>query len=156
MKKTIQILFIVAVSLFLSSCENKTEKKEKSIKETSVEKIVEEKHQKAENEVQLNNGKRWEANPETTKGIKKMLIIVKGFSEVNENSYTELKANLEKEFADVFAKCTMKGEAHNQLHNYLKPMLDMFDGLESEDINIKKESVKTLYKHLSQYGNYFE
>ena len=49
----------------------------------------------------------------------------------------------------------MKGEAHNQLHNYLKPMVILFDGLESSDQETCKKSYDSLENHLLLYQNYF-
>ena len=67
-----------------------------------------------------------------------------------------LKDSLKSDFSMIFQKCTMKGEAHNQLHNYLKPMIGFFEGLESEDLVICKTSFIELEQYLNLYGNYFE
>lgn len=107
--------------------------------------------------VSLDNTKLWQANLETTEGIKKMQHIVASFSEKeNLPSYALLKGALEAEFTNIFEKCTMKGEAHNQLHNYLKPMIDIFEGLGSSNLNTCKASFKTIENHLAGYANYFE
>jgi len=107
--------------------------------------------------VQLNNNARWKANQETTEGIKKMLKTVSDFSsDASIEDYKTLKLNLEKDFSEIFQKCTMKGEAHNQLHNYLKPMLPMFDAFESDDASIRSSNLKKMKRHLSGYLNYFE
>jgi len=107
--------------------------------------------------VSLDNSKLWKANPETTSGIKKMQDIMNGFSETESvKAYAALKNDLETEFTNIFQKCTMKGEAHNQLHNYLKPMIDIFEGLESSDLNVCKANFKTMKTHLAGYANYFE
>lgn len=107
--------------------------------------------------VSLDNEKLWQANLETTEGIKKMQNIMRSFSEKeNVMAYALLKGELESEFTNIFQKCTMKGEAHNQLHNYLKPMIDIFEGLESSNLKICKTSFKTMENHLAGYTNYFE
>jgi len=142
MKKTILILVIGA--LFIQSC------KEKSAKIIDVSSI------KIEG-VQLDNGKLWAANAETTEGIKKMQQLVATFSNNNNlEKYTSLTTQLETEFSNVFAKCTMKGEAHNQLHNYLKPMIGIFENLTASESKIRKENYSILESHLAGYANYFE
>ena len=108
-------------------------------------------------EMHLEDGKLWEANSETTDGIKKMQQIMNSFSDKESIiAYASLKTSLETEFTNIFQKCTMKGESHNQLHSYLKPMIEIFEGLESSDLNICKESFKTMENHLENYSNYFE
>ena len=74
----------------------------------------------------------------------------------NVESYTTLKDGLEADFTELFQKCTMKGEPHNQLHNYLFPFIDLFDGLTSTDLDICKKSFYDLNIHLKEYSDYFE
>ena len=107
--------------------------------------------------VRLDHGILWKANIETTLGINAMIKRMDAFSD-NEiiGSYNSLKDSLESDFTMIFQKCAMKGEAHNQLHNYLKPMLDLFEGLGSDDLNTCKGSFEGLEDHLNLYQNYFE
>lgn len=63
-----------------------------------------------------------------------------------------LKAGLEEEFALIFERCTMTGESHNQLHNYLLPIHQ-----EMSDIDFSKsEELDELKAYLGTYKNYFE
>ena len=98
------------------------------------------------------NGKRWQANPETTAGISRMQAILANYEGRNSAEDRQaMRAELEAAFQDIFAQCTMKGEAHDQLHNYLFPMKELFEQLESSD-----EAVEKLRAHLGEYGGYFE
>ena len=116
------------------------------------------KHEKAEAKsveseptVTLDNGKRWKANPETTSGIANMMVLVdKQIAEKGDAKAA--KAGLEKEFGLIFERCTMTGEAHNQLHNYLIPIHQKFSGFDAGDATQLAE-MKT---YLGTYGNYFE
>jgi len=141
MKKVIPIVLSI---LFFISCKN--EKQE----------IIDVKSIKIEG-VQLNNNTLWKANSETTEGIKQMLKTVSNFSsDASIEDYKTLKTNLETNFSEIFQKCTMKGESHEQLHNYLKPMLPMFDALESDKTSIRSSNLNILKRHLLGYTNYFE
>jgi len=143
MKKIILILITI---LFVFSCNQN--KKEKLVIDSSTIKIE---------GVSTNNDELWKANIETTEGIKKMQEIMSSFSdEENVSAYASLKTNLETEFTNIFQKCTMKGESHNQLHNYLKPMIEIFEGLESSDLKTCKENFSIMNTHLAGYQNYFE
>ncbi len=114
-------------------------------------------HDHDEAMVHLNEGQKWEANAETTEGIENMTTIVSQFNaSEGEKDYAELKTSLESEFQMIFQKCTMTGEAHEQLHNYLLPMKYMFAALDSEDQGLKEEKASELQAHLAEYSNYFE
>jgi hypothetical protein len=102
--------------------------------------------------VQLDNGKRWQANPETTAGIANMQAILTNYEgRDGAEDRQAMRAELEAAFQDIFAQCTMKGEAHDQLHNYLFPMKDLFGQIESSD-----EAIEQLKAHLGAYEGYFE
>ena len=116
------------------------------------------KHEKAETKaveseptVTLDNGKRWKANPETTSGIANMMVLVDK-QIADKGDATAAKASLEKEFGLIFERCTMTGEAHNQLHNYLIPIHQQFSGFDAGNAKQLAE-MKT---YLGTYGNYFE
>src|SRR5690606_14851113 len=73
-------------------------------------------------EVKLDNGEKWIANVETTEGIDNMLSIIEKEESKETSDYVALKGSLDKEFNVVLEKCTMTGESHDQLHNYLLPL----------------------------------
>lgn len=102
--------------------------------------------------IRMDDGKVWKANKETTESITTMLNYTIAF----DGDYALLKMNLEKEFQNMFLKCTMTGEAHNQLHNYLAPMIEMFDGIGNSDKNMANQSIDKLKIHLSAYSLFFE
>lgn len=138
MKKTALILIVCA--LLLSCGQSKSEKNEQQ-----------------EALVELNNNERWKANPETTQGIYSMQQLTDEFQHSeNIEQYVELKKELEKSFAEIINKCTMKGEAHDRLHDYLMPIKNYMDELDASDAKEAKETLLKLKNHLSQYDNYFE
>ncbi|MDP2159830.1 MAG: hypothetical protein Q8K02_05065 [Flavobacterium sp.] len=102
--------------------------------------------------VSLNEGQLWEANTETTQGIKNMQQLMADFS-IDSGNSEELIVHLKDEFALIFKKCTMTGEAHEQLHNYLIPLKFKIESL-SEGVTVEKTvDVKT---YLDDYFNYFQ
>lgn len=103
-------------------------------------------------EVLLDNGKKWVANRETTEGIDQMLAAVKTEESKEQPDYEALKESLDKEFAIVLEKCTMKGESHDQLHNYLLPLKARFGKLNPD---ASHETMEDLQKYLSSYYDYF-
>lgn len=158
MKKTTVYLLCVSVALLVMSCnqtEHKTETHQKA--EESQTTKTSERHTARENELTLNNGKLWQANPETTEGVNKMIDIIHEFSNTkNVEAYSVLSEELKTEFGLIFKRCTMKGEAHNQLHNFLIPINAQFKNLESENLEQCQKAYQELKKHLSIYSNFFE
>jgi hypothetical protein len=147
--KKISILILVTV-LVVSCNQNK--------KQEIVEPVqtVEESHE-SEAVLKLNNGDLWMANAETTEGIQRMSQLVANFTDPeNMEAYRELKTKLEAEFGTIISKCTMTGESHDQLHNYLLPMKPLFKDLAAEDLATRKSGLEKLIKHLSEYSAYFE
>ena len=102
--------------------------------------------------VQLNNGQPWDANIETTQGVNSMLALVEGYDAANGDG-TVLKKELTAEFNEIFDKCTMTGEAHKQLHNYLTPVHGMLDKLGAKPT---ADDLSELSAYLRTYGHYFK
>lgn len=61
---------------------------------------------------------------------------------------------LQHEFKTIFDKCTMTGEAHNQLHNFLIPVQIQLDSLKSDTASVK--NLEALQHYLETYPQYFE
>jgi hypothetical protein len=100
--------------------------------------------------VMLINGQRWKANPETTTGIANMAGIL-GAYDPSSGDPKVLKDTLEAEFALIFERCTMTGEAHEQLHNYLLPIHRQL-----RDFEATEPQRTALREYLAAYGTYFE
>ena len=146
------ILVFIAITLLISCGKQKEENHEHSQSEKT-----EEHQHKEENNLILNSGELWIANMETTQGIDNMIALMSSFSDKESvEAYAKLKINLDKEFGTILKKCTMKGESHDQLHNFLVPMQEMFEGLASSDLKICKYSYDTLNDHLKEYPKYFK
>lgn len=105
--------------------------------------------------LKLNKGSKWEANAETTEGVQAMQKHVSTFIEEDSKDYSALKTQLETEFAYVFEKCTMKGESHDQLHNFLYPMKAHFEDL-TKDPETAQKAIVNLKQHIPVYFQYFE
>ena len=148
LNRTFKIVFILSLVLTYS-CANKEPKKEVIQEKETVE--------KKDEVLKLNDGKLWAANKETTDGVDNMIALMNSFSEKeNVASYAQLTENLTSEFTTIFQKCTMKGEAHNQLHNFLIPIKDIFPELSSTNVGTCKDAFTRLNTHLKVYKNYFE
>ena len=146
MKNNIKFSILIIAAALIAACNSPTEKQKIS---ESGEAITQ--------HVSLNNGEKWKANPETDSGIAKMKELVNRFiGNEDINAYHDLRAGLEKEFNTIIEKCSMKGEAHEQLHNYLLPMRPVFDSLSSNKMETCKTGFTEMKNHLAKYSDYFE
>lgn len=145
-------LFILIISLFTISIQSCNDKSRKG-KDIIIEKPV----FKKSDGIELINHKPWQSNQPTTDGIQKMEILINAFTLSNNvEDYKTLKKSLEDEIITIFSKCTMKGKAHDELHNYLLPLHDMLKALDSEDISTCKNQIKVIKTQLSIYPIYFK
>ena len=153
MKKPIHLIILFFTIALLSSCGNHKEEKQTQVES---EKATEHKHEENSG-LSLNNGELWIANKETTQGIDNMVELMHSFTDKESvEAFTKLKTSLEKEFGTILTECTMEGVSHDQLHNFLVPMKNMFDGLGSTDLKICKKNYEMLNMHLKGYSKYFK
>ncbi|MDH5399288.1 MAG: hypothetical protein OEX02_14150 [Cyclobacteriaceae bacterium] len=157
MKKSLTIIALLVISVLANSCGSHTENNhEHSKTEPTTEPTTEHSHDE-DSSLSLDHGKLWSANPETTTGIHNMIKLMNSFSDHESiEAHHTLKDSLNVEFGLIIKNCTMKGKPHDQLHLYLVPMKDLFEGLGSSDINVCTTSYDKLSKHLAEYSTYFE
>jgi hypothetical protein len=101
----------------------------------------------------LDNGNKWQANAATTEGIQKMLTLVNEYLNKGDTDSKKLGERLDKEFTTILQECTMTGEAHEQLHNFLLPLKAKIEKLEETN---SVEFVKEIQGYLNGYTQYFE
>jgi len=148
--KNIRIgLLVILIAGFTISCKNTEEKP------VEVEEITETETHHSDEELRLNNGLKWQANIETTEGVLAMQEHLQAFRNLGLSDYNQLRTHLEAEFKMIFEKCTMKGESHDQLHNYLYPMKDYFSNL-SKESKTAEEAFLALENYVPVYFDYFE
>ena len=108
------------------------------------------------NDVELNDGEKWKANPETISGVQNLQILISDFDQTeNSDSLSKLSNSLETEFKLIFKNCTMTGAAHDQLHNYLLPMLGMMKKLKTPPLENQQEQLVKMESYLLRFDEYF-
>jgi TolA-binding protein len=153
----IKLIFSLAFSIFLLGCNNAVNKEEISTQES----VVEEEHHHDEQEaIVLDNGKKWVVVTEMMAFIKNIENEVVDLSK-NENptfeNYQTLSATIEKNLDELTSNCTMTGQAHDELHKWLVPFLD----LSAEFVEVKnEEEAKAVYQKIkesfNEFNTYFE
>ena len=114
-------------------------------------------HGDAEDELGLNDGKKWEMNAE-------MLTIVRSMEkDVNEFSSTKLEdlqafgSKLDGQVNALTSSCTMEGQAHDELHKWLLPYIHDIKHLKESTTDAEgKESLDDLKESFVVFNQYFE
>ena len=109
-----------------------------------------------ETEMQLNKGSRWQANNETTEGIRNMGSLTESSSANSVEEYQNLGSNLIEEVNTLIKNCTMKGPLHDNLHTYLEPLIINLAQLQQvTSVEEGEQYVSKIKAHLQAYQRYF-
>lgn len=148
MKKKLFILSIVLVGA-MSSCTE--EKKTEETKESESTHVVEDVEGLA-----LNNGDKWIANAETHEGMSQIKVILENMDPLTVEDYVSMGDKCDEQTSFIISNCSMDGEAHNQLHHVLHPILDDIDNLQNaKTVEEGSEALISLEKNIADYFAYF-
>ena len=152
-RKPMYLLMLVSV-LFMGACNNESGEKDHNKTELNKEQSENDhQHEGEQEKVLLDNGKKWKANAETISGISNMTALVQN-GIMGKMEGVMLHDTLQIAFKTIFDKCTMTGESHNQLHNFLLPLKGQLDKLKTGSSEM--EILEEMLEHLSTFKNYFE
>lgn len=163
--KNVVTFFLITNLFILSSCngDQKNEKNEiaDSVKVTTG--MVEETHQHEEHSdsIELDNGAKWKVKPEMLLFLKNMEADVKKFEE-NKNhkqltEYQNLGKSLQKNIDELTSNCTMEGKAHDELHKWLVPYIELVDEFNnSKSVEEAEGQFKKIATAFVAFNIYFE
>jgi hypothetical protein len=151
MKK--KIILIPAIALFLFSCGNASNEKSEDLSE--IETHDEHHHDDESEAIELNNGEKWTVDANMLTHIRTMENDVVSYAKVEQKDYKSLSEKLQSTIDLLTSNCTMKGKAHDELHNWLLPYIDFVKEL-SEAINEAEalqqfENIQTSFTTFNQY-----
>ncbi len=147
-----KIIFLFATALISISCDNKKVKTENVA-------VSNETHYHSESDsIELNNGAKWKVVSEMMVHIRNMESDINSLSETKHTELkdlTQLGTNLQKNIDLLTSNCTMEGKAHDELHKWLLPYIDMVDKLNKSKNNDEAlrilEEIKASYKTFNLY-----
>lgn len=152
--KKITILISV-ISLFLFSCGNTSNEKSKEETET----VTHEEHQhNAEIQtIELNNGEKWKVDANMITHIRNMENDVNSFAKIEQKDYKSLSEKLQSNIDLLTSNCTMKGKAHDELHKWLLPYIDLVKELsEAKDETEASKQFKNIQTSFTTFNRYFQ
>ena len=102
----------------------------------------------------LNNNQKWVANKETHIGMKRIASILKNNTTSDPKVIGEA---LSKQTGYIIKSCNMTGEAHDQLHVVLVPILETIGDLkEAQNTSELEIKTKNLQRLTTTYFNFFK
>ena len=133
---------LTVISLFLFSCSNTSNEKSKQQTET----VTHEEHQHNDEmqTIELNNGEKWKVDANMITHIRNMENDIISFAKVEQKDYTSLSNKLQSNIDLLTSNCTMKGKAHDELHKWLLPYIDLVKEL--SEVKVETESEKQFQK----------
>lgn len=100
--------------------------------------------------IELNGGEKWKINKDMIIYIRDMEKEVISFSLRNNSDYKILSDKLQNDIDLLTSNCTMKGKAHDELHKWLLPYIEMADDFSKAknmaESSEKLEKIKTAFK----------
>ena len=141
----IKIAFLATVVLLLFSCNTKS-------KEEKTTEIKTEEHQHSESEtIQLNNGEKWKVDDNMMLHIRNMEKDVVHFDQEKSTNYSLLADKLKTNIDILTSNCTMKGQAHDELHKWLVPYIELVDSFSEEKSANQFTEIQNSFKTFNQY-----
>ena len=141
----IKIAFLATVILLLFSCNTKS-------KEEKTTEIKTEEHQHSESEtIQLNNGEKWKVDDNMMLHIRNMEKDVVHFDQEKSTNYSLLANKLKTNIDILTSNCTMKGQAHDELHKWLVPYIELVDLFSKEKSANQFTEIQNSFKTFNQY-----
>lgn len=152
--KKITIL-IPVISLFLFSCSNTTNEKSNE----KIETVTHEEHQHNDDmqTIELNNGEKWKVDANMIPQIRNMENDVISFATVEQKNYKLIAEKLQSNIDLLTSNCTMKGKAHDELHKWLLPYIDMVKELsEAKDETEASKQFENIQISFTTFNQYFQ
>lgn len=107
--------------LFFASCAPGNN--EKTDTATTVEEQHHHSHETAA--IELNNGQKWKVDENMMVYIAQMEDDITGFSGNTVDEYRLLASALDTNIEQLTSNCTMEGRAHDELHKWLLPFIEL-------------------------------
>ena len=161
------LIFAMSLLALVSCKDNKNQETEKKVDavETSIETTNE--HQEHEtsniyanawtNDIELNNGSKWQANLETNEGVERIKKSLKTQTTNSLEDYSKLVEQLNVDKNYVIKNCTMKGDSHDNLHVWLMPLIEKIEALsEAKTLEEAAKLKQSIEENVNAYDTYFQ
>ncbi len=143
----------ISTILVLSACSSEQKEAEPKVEqETTVEVDKTNPHG-----IELINGEKWKVDEGMMTIIQSIAQEVQSFNGETIEDYQFYSSNLSSLISELTSNCTMKGQAHDELHKWLVPFIHLSKDLKkSTDIAELTKIDGELKSEIVIFGDYFE
>ncbi len=147
-----KIISIFTSGLLLLSCNNNSKTEEKA------EGMKSEKHIHSENnKIELNKGEKWKIKENMLVHLRIMETEVNLFSTSEKKDYESLAKKLQESIGLLTSSCTMTGKAHDELHKWLLPYIELVTEFSKSKDKVSQEkhveNIRTSFIIFNQFFN---
>ena len=141
------MMLFSTIAVLAFSCNSGTKEKEKNNESTTVAAHHHDEHEA----IVLNNGEKWKVDDNMMAHIRNMEKDMIAFADNSDKNYTELVSKLKTNLDLLTSNCTMKGQAHDELHKWLVPYIELVDALEKEQSETQFIAIQDSFQTFNQY-----
>ncbi len=89
--------------------------------------------------------------------IRNMEKAVNEFETLENKDYAVLAKTIDENITELTSKCTMEGQAHDELHKWLVPFIELSEKFDSATELVAQEKIYQKFKaSFKTYNTYFE
>lgn len=127
-----------------------------SCSETQKEQAPKEHAHDNNEDIALNNGEKWVVDTEMMQHIEKIVNDVQGFN-IENSDYAELANKIDKNLGLLTSNCTMKGQAHDELHKWLLPFIQLSKDFKNANSNDEaQKEYEKIKESFTTFNTYFK
>lgn len=146
----LKITTILLSVFFLFSCNDKAKNETSETNQTTETEV----HNHSDDEaIQLDGDKKWKVDDNMMAHIQNMEKDIASFDNSKPENYQVLADNLKENLDLLTSNCTMKGQAHDELHKWLLPYLELVDDFSKDKT---KEQLTAIQQSFITFNQYFE
>ncbi len=147
------LYFTFSALIVLSSC---TSDKEEEVKHQTEQEAITETIS-LPHDIELINGEKWKVDEGMMIIVQQIANEVQSFQGNTIEEYQTYSKTLSNLIDELTSNCTMKGQAHDELHKWLVPFIDLSKDLKkSTDIAELTKIDGELKSEIVVFGDYFE
>lgn len=151
----LKFLFSTVVSILLFSCSNTSNKIPENVDSTS--KVADAHHSEESEKIELNNGEKWVVDSNMIFHIRNIENDVNTFSKNENKDFKTISKKIQSHLDLLTSNCTMTGKAHDELHKWLLPFIDLVKELsDAKDIDIASEKFKVIQSSFLTFNTFFK
>ena len=108
-------------------------------------------------EIEMDNGEKWQSDLPTNEGVKKLQHTINTQTTSTLADYHQLADLLNEDKNYVIKNCTMQGPAHDNLHVWLHPLIEKIAALtQTESVEDASKLKSAIDENINAYYDYFK